>query len=253
VNTCFFCGPTEEIITEEHIWPQWVSRLLHGRYGADHFVNIRSDESSTTARRQSNLIDYTSTTVCKPCNSEWLSAFENDVVLPVVTPMIGGDGPVLLDANVQSVIAAWAYKISLFLEVPDRVLPAPWSTPEERLLFRQTTLAHPMARVFIARYQFGQHPASCIPCEQKLLDHAHPEQSVEYRTMTITAGHLAMQVLSVRDAMRGLIPPERVFGFDSDNTAVLQVWPTTPLPHNWPPSKTMDGRTIEDWAQTFKQ
>jgi hypothetical protein len=36
MNQCFFCGPTENKITEEHVWPFWVSELLRGKYGSDH-------------------------------------------------------------------------------------------------------------------------------------------------------------------------------------------------------------------------
>lgn len=48
MNECFFCGPTENPLTEEHVWPQWVSRLLFGKYDSNHFVNIRSQ--ATTPR-----------------------------------------------------------------------------------------------------------------------------------------------------------------------------------------------------------
>ncbi len=34
MNICFFCGPTERPLTEEHVWPQWVSGLLLGKYGS---------------------------------------------------------------------------------------------------------------------------------------------------------------------------------------------------------------------------
>jgi hypothetical protein len=42
INECFFCGATENPLTEEHVWPQWVSRLLFGKYESTHFVNVRS-------------------------------------------------------------------------------------------------------------------------------------------------------------------------------------------------------------------
>ena len=40
MNQCFFCGPTENRITEEHVWPLWVSELLRGKYGSDHVITF---------------------------------------------------------------------------------------------------------------------------------------------------------------------------------------------------------------------
>jgi len=48
MNKCFFCGNTERPLTEEHVWPVWVSKLLRGKYGSDHFVHIRSTGNETT-------------------------------------------------------------------------------------------------------------------------------------------------------------------------------------------------------------
>jgi hypothetical protein len=64
MNQCFVCGPTENKITEEHVWPFWVSELLRGKYGSDH---------------------------CDKCNNNWLSAFENNDIRPLATPLILGE------------------------------------------------------------------------------------------------------------------------------------------------------------------
>lgn len=119
VNICFFCGPTERRITEEHIWPLWVSRLLMGRYDSDHFRNLRSDASNTTANWKSKYLDTTSSTVCDRCNSVWLSQLENDVIKPFASALIAGDDVTILTPEQQASLAAWAYKMALLLEVPD--------------------------------------------------------------------------------------------------------------------------------------
>jgi hypothetical protein len=49
MNPCFFCGPTENKITEEHVWPLWMSELLRGKYGSDHFIHVRSTAGSSVA------------------------------------------------------------------------------------------------------------------------------------------------------------------------------------------------------------
>ena len=78
MNQCFFCGPTENKITEEHVWPLWVSELLRGKYGSDHFIHVRSTGSDTTGLWKSSNLKVTTKTVCDRCNNNWLSAFEND-------------------------------------------------------------------------------------------------------------------------------------------------------------------------------
>src|SRR5438034_10949969 len=83
MNDCFFCGPTENPLTEEHVWPQWVSRLLFGKYNSNHFVNIRSTGDNTTGLWKSRNIDVTTKTVCDKCNNVWLSSFETTEIKPI--------------------------------------------------------------------------------------------------------------------------------------------------------------------------
>jgi hypothetical protein len=54
MNNCFFCGPTDNPLTEEHVWPKWVSKLLKGKYGSDHFV-LWFARTSTAATGSSRL------------------------------------------------------------------------------------------------------------------------------------------------------------------------------------------------------
>src|SRR5207253_432204 len=83
MNDCFFCSATENPLTEEHVWPQWVSRLLFGKYNSNHFVNIRSTGDNTTGLWKSRNIDVTTKTVCDKCNNVWLSSFENTEIKPI--------------------------------------------------------------------------------------------------------------------------------------------------------------------------
>src|SRR5205814_1498305 len=117
MNQCFFCGPTENKITEEHVWPLWVSELLRGKYGSDHFIHVRSTGSETTGLWKSPNLKVTTETVCDRCNNNWLSAFENDDVRPLATPLILGERVDIIKPDDQWKLAAWAYKMALLLEI----------------------------------------------------------------------------------------------------------------------------------------
>ena len=91
MNDCFFCGPTDNPLTEEHVWPRWVSRLLSGHYNSTHFVNVRSTGENTTGLWKSRQLDVTTDTVCDKCNNVWLSNFENKEIKPLATSLITGE------------------------------------------------------------------------------------------------------------------------------------------------------------------
>jgi hypothetical protein len=96
MNLCFFCGPTDNPLTEDHVWPQWVSRLLFGQYDSNHFVHVRSTGDNTTGLWKSRHLDVTTDIVCDKCNNVWLSKFENNDIKPLATPLILGNDDVLL-------------------------------------------------------------------------------------------------------------------------------------------------------------
>lgn len=105
---CIFCGSTE--LDEEHVWPQWVARLLP------------DDLDVTTTRTQSDVhtgstaaigpawggppLDMTVRRTCKTCNSGWMSDLEN-AAKPHLTPLIFGQ-QTFLDADAQRIAATWA-------------------------------------------------------------------------------------------------------------------------------------------------
>jgi hypothetical protein len=252
MNNCFFCGPTDAILTEEHIWPQWVSRLLQGRHGADHFRNLLSGPNSTTRNRASHIIDVTSSDVCLDCNTKWLSGIEN-AIKPLITPMITGDEAITLSADNQSAIAAWAYKMAMLLEVPAVGNRDPYFTPAERLQFRQTSLSHPYVKVFLARYAFGQHPGFAM--DQR---HTFTERSTGtvrlLKIATMTVGHLAMQLMAVRSIASAELVPASEMEFEflgKAKRAVLQIWPTNRLGVSWPPEVTIEGQDLEAWVNMW--
>ena len=165
MNDRFFCGPTANPLTEEHVWPKWVSKILFGQYNSDHFVHVRSEGDNTTGLWKSPHLQVATGTVCDQCNNVWLSNFENKAVKPLATPLIKGNQDVIIKPAEQWTLTAWV-------------------------------------RVFLAKYQYGQHPAhAAIP--HHTLTRRDDQQPFHLKISTITAGCLAMQVMSVRSQTSG--------------------------------------------------
>ena len=67
----------------------------------------------------------------------------------------------------------------------------------------------------------------------------------------MTAGHLAMQVLSVRSVRSNELVRAGRLGLDFSGLAqetVLPIWPTVPGYVEWPPTRTMSHQDVEDLA-----
>ena len=156
---CFFCGQAPRRLTEEHVWPKWVSRLLFGRYNSGHFRHLLATGGNTTANWTARYLDVTTRTVCSDCNSQWLSGFENRIK-SLASPLIVGEGVVslALAPESQALLAAWAYKMAMLVEVSTPDTSTEFFTPADRLRFRQTTSAHRFVRVFLSKYAFGHRP-----------------------------------------------------------------------------------------------
>ena len=105
----------------------------------------------------------TTETVCDKCNNNWLSAFENDDIRPIATPLIVGERVDIIKPDDQWKLAAWAYKMALLLEVamPPKERSPEFYTAGERLQFHQTTLPNEHIRVFIANYKVRPASHAC--------------------------------------------------------------------------------------------
>jgi hypothetical protein len=258
MNECFFCGPTESPLTEEHVWPRWVSRLLFGKYDSTHFINVRSTAESTTALRKSGSIDVTTKTVCAKCNNEWLSDFENRKIRPLAAPLITGIDDLVLSPDDQWQISAWGYKMAMLLEVaiPADEAPPRFFTPAERKQFHDTTLAHERVRVFLSKYQYGQHPGHANLVIHRWTEREGSRESFDLRISTVTAGALGIQVMAVRSVTSGQLSYASKIEFEflgKAKDAIIPIWPPSLQAVRWPPPKTMTQQDIEDWTDMWQR
>lgn len=123
--------------------------------------------------------------------------------------------------------------------------PEGWSgsCDAERLLFRQTTSAHPLVRVFLSRYDFGQRPAHALTPRHTFTEKFGARRTFYLKISTITAGHLAMQVMSVRSAESNELVPASEIEFEFCGTArdaVIAIWPSVPAGISFVASRSYD-------------
>lgn len=257
MNECFFCGPTERPLTEEHVWPKWVSKLLRGKYGSDHFVHIRSTGSSTEGCWKSPHLQITTDTLCDTCNNVWLSNFENQVIKPLVSPLALGESTPIKPAD-QWQIAAWAYKMAMLLEIamPAEERHQEFYTPSERKQFRHETIPDEHVRVFLANYKYGQEPAHAHQHLHTLRrrDDGFP---CHLKICTITAGCLGMQVIAARSINTGRLvyasSEVEMELLGKAKQAIMPIWPPTNEGLRWPPPEAMTQQDIEDWTDMWSK
>lgn len=256
MNICLFCGDTPEPLTEEDIWPRWVSRALRSPPFVDHFRHLRTEGPSTTSNWTARYIDVTTKAVCRPCNGEWLSTFENRDVSPIVRSMLFPGHRTSLSVAQQHTVAAWAYKMALLVD--SRLLDSTGTqffTAADRLEFRRTTSAHPFVRVMLANYEFGWHPAHAATPRITLTPRGWAGPTLDVKVSTITAGALAMQVMAVKAKQTGSLLPwqEADFVLSEEAAGTLRtIWPSS-APEEWPPQITMTAVALEEITAMWNQ
>jgi len=105
LETCPFCG--ESPVGREHIFARWISREL-ARYGP-----LVSQTPFGPKKRAT--VDVTAP-VCSTCNNRWLSVLEKDVQ-PILSPMIHGAETLAVSVDAQHLLATWAAKTALMLDL----------------------------------------------------------------------------------------------------------------------------------------
>jgi hypothetical protein len=104
---CIFCGATDRKMSNEHVWPEWITGLLPSEVAREmvtlHFTDSHQGHVRSFPQR---LFQLTVKDVCKPCNEGWMSRLE-EAVKPIISGMLVGRGREL-HARGQAAIAAWA-------------------------------------------------------------------------------------------------------------------------------------------------
>lgn len=232
LDACPFCGKTDGL-TQEHVIPKWVSRRLR-EWTADFTI---SDERSS---RKVQTIDI-DVVICAECNNRWLSVLENDVAR-VLSPMLDGS-PARLMATEQSLLATWAVKTALMLDLASG---NPFIPQGFYFDFRLRRAPHPNNFVWLANYGGNQHAATAqllglhigVPTDQP--PNAFLATFSIFRVVFQVLGHFARGPAELKDDRRQF---EQIYD---------QIWPWWCMPIVWPKSTyALFEDSLNDFATSF--
>lgn len=104
-------------MTLEHVWPDWVLKILTARMKRLNLTPPNVEVSFDGNIRRTDKFDEKVKHVCARCNHTWMSDIEN-ASRPFLEPMILGNGrPVPLSPTAQRILAIWAMKTALVVDV----------------------------------------------------------------------------------------------------------------------------------------
>jgi hypothetical protein len=215
---CAFCPSTQ--VTEEHVWPKWISRALGG---PDGFTM-----PSPYGTRKVRSIDIT-VPVCTFCNHRWLSVLENDV-RPVLGPLIYGQERTL-DPDKQRLLATWAVKMALMLDLLGRRLFIPTGFYYD---FRLRRCPLPSQVVWLGAYcgskhaAWASHQALHLGISTNEPPNAFVSTFTAFRAVFQVVGHLTRGNMDISD--------RRPMA-----AALARIWPPREEPIDWPPRKLAFG------------
>ena len=173
-------------------------------------------------------------------------------------PLIIGTDNVVLSPGDQWKVSAWAYMMAMLLEVaiPPGERPPLFFTPAERKQFHDTTLAHECVRVFLSKYDYGQHPGHANLPVHTLTEREGERKSFDLKISTLTAGALGMQLMAVRSVPSGelIYSSEIEYEFlGKAKDAIVAIWPPSSEAIRWPPREAMTQQDIEDWTDMWRK
>jgi hypothetical protein len=234
---CPFCG-SDEALTVEHVWPQWISRALRQHVSAKQHERPFT-VSAAGSTRNSYAIDVEAP-VCSLCNNRWLSVLEQDV-RPILEPMLLGEERILSRAQ-QLLLATWAVKTVLMFDAStgnDAVIPMGYFRE-----FAQLRAPLPSTQVWLGAY-LGARPglawrqALWIDVPPETLPNAFVTTFTVYRVVFQVAGHF-VKAASIRD---------RRYQFAS---GIHRIWRVGPGSIRWPSRKLAFGdESLEAFAASF--
>lgn len=113
-RSCVFCG--RRPVTAEHVWPAWLQRLLPEPLVLGHVRTLELEGVEQPSHGwEAPLFGQRVRAVCGGCNHGWMSDLEQQAQ-PVLRPTLEGHGQAL-DCDGQRVLATWAYKTCLMLNL----------------------------------------------------------------------------------------------------------------------------------------
>jgi hypothetical protein len=114
---CLFCGLTTGRPSVEDVVPSWARRAFAIEGSLRLYAGERTEDPER--RRIAGLPSLKMTlngAICETCNNQYLSRLEH-LVEPILSPMMVNAEPTVLHAHALRLLATWAVKTTLLLEL----------------------------------------------------------------------------------------------------------------------------------------
>jgi hypothetical protein len=226
LDRCPFCDARET--TEEHVFPQWLSKELQSIGSL-----VRPESGASVPLRK---LDITAP-ICMTCNNRWLSVLENDTK-PLLTRMLRGEDQRLFHDE-QKLLATWALKTAMMLDLASGqpVIPVGFLQA-----LRQLRQPFPSSLVWIAGYggstwaTWAQHSGLHLGVTE--------EQRPNGFVTTFTVFRVAFQVVGHFTHGGAVFDDNRIYA-----PALAQIFPLKSLPVERPPNHVVfDDEWLEKLA-----
>ena len=248
ILVCVFCGSFGPL-TDEDVVPRWLPKLL-GLTGRPAVMTTESLGKSATVVRRDQRMKLTLRAVCRRCNNTWMSVLESRFK-GICGPAIVGRKSMVLAPPEQRLVATWAVKTALLMELAYRFLGEHAYAPPSNLAYlyaRRGQKPPPGAdtRVWIGALGPGWrdvwHQASAfIPAG----DEAQPSDRVGWYLATVAVGHVVLHVFGrdIQPDVSGRASAARNHPAwslpDQWTQHLLPVWPVISDHVHWPPPRVI--------------
>jgi hypothetical protein len=253
-SVCVFCGihasqTPDGTLTIEHAYPDWIRRRLNPQGSVQWHL-----DGQTLPGRE--VFEVEIKALCRDCNSGWLDKyFEKKVSKWIGDTLRDAKRPFALDQHQREVLAAWAVKTALMIELATLDIRKPAFAPEShfRWLYehRTTPTPPPACQVWL----FGLNIGSGFAWHQlawsrnALMEPSSLEEAPRAYFATFTAGYLGFQVFGPDlDGVDRPTPPKLPV-LRTVKSVLNPVWPAPRRPPlRWPPSKWTNPASLEAFA-----
>ena len=229
-----YCGATENI-TDEHVFPDWVRRILGIPEGTAGTLSVNGVDVEEGA------LEIVLHAVCKNCNAKWGNLVEQKVRKWIGDSIPNWREPFTLGPYQRRVTAAWAVKTALLLEIRLRGQRRPSLAPPSHLRYLLDHLEHPLAPPGSRVWMFGVEPEPGVPwtAAASTREPTQTELPIAYFA-TFTIGYIGFQVFGPESVPSDL-DPDLLKVMETEPPAHLQsrlqrIWPSDEV-YRWPPDE----------------
>jgi hypothetical protein len=201
-GTCIFCGAAGIPASVEHVIPKWARRA----FDISGWVTVTRGESGSADRagvgQMQHLNIILRDSICEPCNNGWLSDIEKKAAR-ILRPLAVDAAPTALDPGAQALVALWAVKTGLLLELAwrqmypgTRAVPGYEATAQELAWLRAHSEPPPRSMVWLGSWDCQKEiPVRYEPSAAEMPTADGSELAGHLTTFTL--GFAAFQIFTV--------------------------------------------------------